>query len=232
MRLVALLLLLAPTLTEAQPHECPYGHTDLKMVELVWGMPLIQRDAAGLDAEAEVERIERRLMGCIVPSNVGEVPGVIHVCRVCGFEQVGLASDLAWARVSNDPATFDIPLATRTLAEGRRISASADEVTYTQVVRGNEVVREVVSVRTARPKSEVDQLVPRGRWESRVVGAEALRDEFPELAASVPPDPDAPEGWRTHYNVWAWEDSEVVRIWFTIEQMDESPYTAVLYGGF
>lgn len=82
--------------------KCPYGHTSLKSIPILYG-------EIGIDStlEAALNKNEIELGGCDISDND---PKYRIVCEDCGYKKYNYDSVKTWRRTSTDFSSFDFPL--------------------------------------------------------------------------------------------------------------------------
>jgi hypothetical protein len=158
----------------AAPATCPYGHTTLRDVPVLYGLPIMTPDL-----RRRVDAGEVILGGC-----VGDSPDRFLVCRRCGYRHNPAADE--WVRTGEDAAGFERRL--DPLVAGFPFPPppkAGERVFYRQVVRGGRVTDESAGRSTDQPAAAVEATV-RGFFGDRGLPEPRLeRRDFRDREMSV-----------------------------------------------
>jgi len=155
--------------TSASLKKCPVGHTTLKDVEIVYGLPPWKGDEAKRFQES-VGRLEIWPAGCV---SSPDSPKVRPTCTTCRF---GFDSQFRqWSRDSTEPRSFKRQFSTLLLSFPTPTTNFAkDNVNYSQSMRSNKVVSQSISYTSLQPREMLVQRI--NQW----VGANGLNTTYNE----------------------------------------------------
>ena len=136
--LLLLCLLLVPLVSEAETtsadlKRCPDGHTTLRDVPIVYGVPSVPSDVIA----RHVRRFDYILGGCDV---MPDSPRVRPTCTTCRFGYDSQA--MTWSRHSADPRSFQRPFSPLLTSFPR--PAHLRSADYLQEVRDDRVISEEI----------------------------------------------------------------------------------------